>query len=406
MIEGTAANCKIKSITVSDLTASVTCVLYSTSPAKIQRGFKFYLRDKDATLTAISENVYWIDRLNNYNNDSLNIDVNQYHEVLLEIDISNKNKSEIIDNKWVRHCNLVLKNINDFTSNIAWISEDLTLVSKEFEIPTIKNLNLYSDEDYKLNIDFKYKYKSQQDFNYNNTNLYTSIDIISIHTHKVLENILISNEDYSSKIKTTSINSYNVPIKVHIQLKNNKDVTLYSIEKIYKPIIKRASTYIKTKDGVFKVLAFYTKEHKYINEATIVDTIKVNFDSVNIKVNADKVTALYPSIRKPSINATENSLTITNHNDYLQQSWMVVSYKDKVLFSTDNKTYDFLLPDDIKEDIKLNNNTLELSVKVQGSLSLLYKEETFDYSILIISGLCSDNTICSNTQLIRDYKGG
>ena len=91
MIKGTAANCKITSITISESTASIHCILYSTSPAKKHEAFKFYLKDKDNTLTSISENVYWIDRTNNYNNDIRNIDVNQYLELILKVDITKQN---------------------------------------------------------------------------------------------------------------------------------------------------------------------------------------------------------------------------------------------------------------------------------------------------------------------------
>jgi len=267
MINGTTANCKIKSITVSDSTANITCILYSVSPAKQHKAFRFYLRDKDKTLSIISENIYWIDRINNYNNDILNVDVNQYLEVLIQVDISRQNKADVINNKWVRECNLVLRNIDDHSNNFAWISEDLTLISKEFEIPTIKDLDIYTDKDYNLHINFQYKYKSQQDFNYNNKNLFTTIKVLSIYTNNVLETLDIEEEEaMTSKVKTTLLGKYETPIKLQIQLKNNRGDILSMLERLYTPVIRSTSTFIKTENGTKRVLAFYIKDTDILKE--------------------------------------------------------------------------------------------------------------------------------------------
>jgi hypothetical protein len=219
MIKGTTANCKIKSITVTDSTATITCILYSLSPAKEHKAFKFFLRDKDKTLTAISENIYWIDRINNYNNSISNIDVNQYLETTFFIDITNANTADLVENKWVRECNLVIRNVDEIdAAPYAWISEDLTLVSKEFEIPIIKDLDIRSDKNYNLFIDFSYEYKSQADFNYTNNNLYTTINVLSIYTNTLLETIDIKT-GYNSNVHTKFLTQFNTPIKIQIQLK-------------------------------------------------------------------------------------------------------------------------------------------------------------------------------------------
>lgn len=260
MIAGTTANCKIKSITVSDTIATIICIMYSSSPARIHKPFKFYLRDKDSSLTNISENIYWIDRINNYNNDSINVDVNQYLEVILKVDITKNNTADIVENKWVRQCNLILKDLSNSSDTIAWLSEDLTLVSKEFEIPTIYNLDIYSDNQYNLYVDFQYKYKSQQDFNYNNQNLYTTINILSLYTGAVLESLDVHEESFStSKVSAQLLNEYNSSIQVQIQLKNTRGDILFTLDRIYNPVPRQTNTYIKTKDGVKRVLAFYVK---------------------------------------------------------------------------------------------------------------------------------------------------
>lgn len=266
MIKNTTADCKIKSVSINNTTASINCIIYSSSPTKVHQGFKFYILDKDGTTTEISENIYWIDRINNYNNDSINVDVNQYLETVLKIDITNQNKGRIENNKWVRDCTLILKNIND-TSKIAWSSEDLTLISKEFEIPTIQNLDIYSEEDYTLNIKFKYKYKSQLDFNYNNQNLYTTINVLSLYTNNVLETIDIEEENnFTSEVKTKLLNNFNTPIKIQIQLKTNRGDILSTTERVYIPFVRKTSTYIKTPTGIKQVLAFYVKERDILEE--------------------------------------------------------------------------------------------------------------------------------------------
>lgn len=260
MIKGTAANCKIKSITISEFEATIICVIYSSAPAVQHKPFQFLIRDKDKSLTIVSENIYWIDRLNNYNNDSKNIDVNQYAEVILKVDITNSNTSPIIDNKWVRDCNLILKDLSVIGEQLAWISEDLHLVSKEFEIPKVYDLDIYSDKNYNLFIKFQYKYSSQQDFNYNNKNLYTTINIVSLYTDTVLETKDVEEENsYISLVSTQMNGTYNSPIKVQIILKNYRGDSLFKLERIYNPTPRVTNSFIKTETGIKRVLAYYVK---------------------------------------------------------------------------------------------------------------------------------------------------
>ena len=270
MIKGTYSDCKIQSISTSNSTAIIHCIIYSSVPAEKQKAFKFYIRDKNNPLELfeLSENVYWIDRLNNYNNDATNIDVNQYLDLILNIDITNRNRSSVQDNKWVRHCNLILKELNSNEDEYAWISQDLTLISKEFEIPKIENLDICSDDNYNINISYKLFYKSQQDFSYNDQNIYTTINICSLYTDTELETIDVYEEDINNQtIKIKSNNTYISPVKIKIQLKNSNGSLLQTVEKFYKPIQRQTNTFIKTSNGIKKVLAFYVKEIDY-NETT------------------------------------------------------------------------------------------------------------------------------------------
>ena len=157
------AYCKIKETKVSGLKAYITLVIYSSVPqttadimGNINRVFSFYLRDLNSTeLVRLSHNNYWIDRNNNYNNDSNNIDINMHREIILEVDITNNNQSEMQEGRWVRRCNIIL--IDHTTgSEEAWVSEDLELISKEIELPELIKFSIYKNSDNYLEINFKY----------------------------------------------------------------------------------------------------------------------------------------------------------------------------------------------------------------------------------------------------------
>ena len=110
------------------------------------------MRDKNSTdLYKLSNNNYWIDRINNYNNDSNNIDINMHKEIILTVDITNLNRSSMQNNKWVRECNIVMLD-HTIGAEEAWISEDLTLISKEISLPELKTISINKIKD-KYNLD-------------------------------------------------------------------------------------------------------------------------------------------------------------------------------------------------------------------------------------------------------------
>ena len=196
------AYCKIKETKVSGLKAYITLVIYSSVPqttedsmGNIHRVFSFYLRDLNSTeLVKLSHNNYWIDRNNNYNNDSNNIDINMHREIILEVDITNNNQSEMQEGRWVRRCNIIL--IDHTTgSEEAWISEDLELISKEIELPELTKFSIYKNSNNYLEINFKYKYESQEDFSYINSNIYYDLAIKTTYSNETIEH----REFYSSQ---------------------------------------------------------------------------------------------------------------------------------------------------------------------------------------------------------------
>ena len=252
------AYCKIKETKVSGLKAYITLVIYSSVPqttkdsmGNIHRVFSFYLRDLNSTeLIRLSHNNYWIDRNNNYNNDSNNIDINMHREIILEVDITNNNQSEMQDGRWVRRCNIIL--IDHTTgSEEAWVSEDLELISKEIELPELIKFSIYKNSNNYLEINFKYKYESQEDFSYINSNIYYDLAIKTTYSNETIEH----REFYSSQnnpINNTDIsyiseNQYTEPVIVSMQIKNLKGETISIKYKFFNPLIN--SNRVTIKDG-------------------------------------------------------------------------------------------------------------------------------------------------------------
>lgn len=253
------AYCKIKETKVSGLKAYITLVIYSSVPqtskdiiGNIHRVFSFYLRDLNSTeLVRLSHNNYWIDRNNNYDNDSNNIDINLHREIILEVDITNNNQSEMQDGRWVRRCNIIL--IDHTTgSEEAWVSEDLELISKEIELPKLTKFSIYKNSNNYLEINFKYKYESQEDFSYINSNIYYDLAIKTTYSNETIEH----REFYSSQnnpINNTDIsyiseNQYTEPVIVCMQIKNLKGETISIENKFFNPLINSNRVTIKDND--------------------------------------------------------------------------------------------------------------------------------------------------------------
>lgn len=253
------AYCKIKETKVSGLKAYITLVIYSSVPqtsedimGNIHRVFSFYLRDLNSPeLVRLSHNNYWIDRNNNYDNDSNNIDINLHREIILEVDITNNNQSEMQDGRWVRRCNIIL--IDHTTgSEEAWVSEDLELISKEIELPKLTKFSIYKNSNNYLEINFKYKYESQEDFSYINSNIYYDLAIKTTYSNETIEH----REFYSSQnnpINNTDIfyiseNKYTEPVIVSMQIKNLKRETISIENKFFNPLINSNRVTIKDND--------------------------------------------------------------------------------------------------------------------------------------------------------------
>lgn len=237
--------CKIKEIKVSGLKAYITLIIYSSVPqtsqdnmGNIHRVFSFYLRDLNSSnLYKLSENNYWIDRVNNYENNVTNIDINMHKEIILEVDITNNNKSEMQDSRWIRRCNLIM--IDHTTSfEEAWISEELELISKEIELPTIKKFKTYTTKDNTLITRFNLCYETQEDFNYTNQNLTTIINIKSAYSGQIVESLeypeLVGDSPIFD-ITFMSEHTYTEPVIIEILINNLQGTTLKVYSYFFNP---------------------------------------------------------------------------------------------------------------------------------------------------------------------------
>lgn len=272
-----ATYCKIKDIKVSGLEAYITVLVYSSKPqttednlGRTSRVFAFYLKDKDTgNLTRLSNNNYWIDRCNNYNNDSTNVDINLYKEIILTVDISNLNKSKMLNNRWVRECVLLILDQQNSSTEPLWNSEDLELISQEIVTPTISNIKINIDSNSVLHINFKQEFESQEDFNYINNNLKTVVRILSAYNNYLIEEYELTSSDFDNN--TADINTfsheYNSPIIVEINLLNNNNEILLQHKKFYNPMANHR-VFIK-QDGAIKQINTCTINNKQVSNINI-----------------------------------------------------------------------------------------------------------------------------------------
>lgn len=270
MIAGTNANCKIISRSISETTATITLLIFATNSTIPAKPFYIYVQD-DGSLNKerVDNNTYWVDRVNVYNNDTNNVDTNKYKEIIIKIDITKNNTSNIIENKWVRNCYIYLIDAENPRSKIAWSSERLTLISDEFEVPGVSGISfdtvdIESDENGNkkahVKVSFDLDYKTEKDFNYNNKNILATVEVKSVSSGTLIEKKTINTStDLSNSITTDKKYLFDEPILIEIYITNRVGTILRSEKKIYRPFERKSTTFIKTKNGVKKVVAFYVQ---------------------------------------------------------------------------------------------------------------------------------------------------
>lgn len=271
MILNTSSEAKILSTRVTKSKAYITLLIHSKDPQEIRdkdnplevirpnRVFQVYIQE-NGSFTPLSNINYWIDNNNNYDNDLLNVDINRHKEITLEVDITRNGLSPMKGLRWVRECRIILRDVTREHIN-AWISEPLTLVSDEVELPEIQETKIFSLDDFeRLHVGVLFKYKSHQNFSYTNQNLYTAISIRSNQTQQVLESALLYEEQMGKGWVGYTFNTkYDIFIVVDIEVKNLRGETLLKRSQLYRPYIQNFSLYVKHNGEVRRGGAVYVK---------------------------------------------------------------------------------------------------------------------------------------------------
>jgi len=276
MIKGTNADCKIISTTITETTATLTLLIFATKATSPAKSFQLFIKDQDDDIRyLVNNNVYWIDRVNNYNFDSNNIDTNKYKEIIVNIDITKNNLGKIESNRWVRNCQLYLIDETNSSKEIAWSSGNLTLISDEFEIPEIINV-VFRPVNVRVNVveptnphpefnieaEFKLKYTSEKDFNYNNKNFIARLNIRSLSTDAIIDtkDLTSSSVNLVNTITSNKYFNYREPILMEIIIANKNGDIFYTKRRVYNPIKKYSNTYIKTEQGIRRVAAYFVNK--------------------------------------------------------------------------------------------------------------------------------------------------
>lgn len=238
IISGTTDSyCIVKDTKISGTTAYIKLLIVSNTPQQDSCAFSFWVYDLDTKLyTRADNNIYWIDRCDNYTNDSRNIDINMYKEILLQIDITDFNRTNMRLNRWVRNIQLIITSYNSTGfNNPLWVSDSLELISKEIVLPEIKDIKLTQQDD-NIQISFKKYYETQEDFNYADKNIFFTINIESAYTSKVMETHTMFNYNSdTSEIIQVLDTLYEEPINICIYILNNKEEVLFSKKLFYNP---------------------------------------------------------------------------------------------------------------------------------------------------------------------------
>lgn len=232
-IKGTTSSyCKVKDIKISGFKAYIYLIITSLTAQENTCVFSFYIRDLiTQEFLKASNNNYWIDRCNNYENNMSNIDINKYKEIMLEVDITNNNTADMQGNKWVRNIELVL--VNNRTQEECWTSESLELISKEISLPEITSFFITKDSKNNTQVCFTLNYPTQEDFNYINNNLITKLDVTSCYTKLLLESFTIPNG--VNKFTLPLEGKYTEPVDISIRIQNLKEEDLITKTKFYNP---------------------------------------------------------------------------------------------------------------------------------------------------------------------------
>jgi hypothetical protein len=306
---GTNLYIGVNNVNVIKNLAKVELLLFSNEGAEEQKFIRFFIYDYDTKVEyRLDDSNYWVDNFVGITNNasSKNVSINFYKKVLFSIDITNNSQANFDINRWFRKIRFVAKvfsknqNNNYVVENPngSWSTEEITLISQEVFIPTIKQVDVQStstDEDSNLetlNIKLKYDYGSENDFNYTNENLFYQVRLLSVLNRKPFPNgevILQENgsKDLNAAIGIIEHTFFNLELNdfiiINIRLINPKGVVLKTLSKVYKPFVPKNRMYARFNGKVVEIKKIYVNDiNEEYNDNEILDVYK-DFDGVDYK---------------------------------------------------------------------------------------------------------------------------
>ena len=314
-LKGISTYCEIKDVSITQQEAIVKVVLFSNQENNETFGLQFYLVDQDTqTQELINTNTYWVEKFQtsfeSNTNIQNNIDINLFKELFFKIDITNKNRSNFLVNRWVRNVRIIIKldtritvDINgDITqtnpNEVVYTSEKLSLVSGLVIVPDIKQISIKSiNNDVDLDVDLEeivvsiyYDYGIENDFNYNNQNIQYFFRLINPKTLRVIngsQRILTENGTFDQDSKlgvlkyTFTSLKLRTPIIVSISIRDLKGNIIKAYSKFYIPSVPKNKVYVKFNGVVKEVDVIFTN---YKEDTTVnIDKLYVNNGTVDYK---------------------------------------------------------------------------------------------------------------------------
>lgn len=272
MIRDTNADCKILNISTTGAITKINCAVFSIKPTTPAQAFQFYFKDfSTGELTLLTNRVYWIDRINAYSTSAVNVNILNYKEISLDVDITNSANSVIVDKHWVRKGYLQLINTNNASMTPAWTSAALTLISENFEIPELKYAAIVCKTDSSdtnkvfITVKFKLLFTSSQTLKYNFNNLVAVVKLKNISEQKELETVTLDGQNITVENIATFVRSYNIntPFVIEICITNKQGTPYFAYKKRYTTKKTTGKTYIRTLSGIKTAIGWYKQSEIY-----------------------------------------------------------------------------------------------------------------------------------------------
>ncbi len=242
---------------------------------------RFFLYDYDTKIEErINDLNYWISDYSNItsNLSNQNVNINFYKKINFLIDVSNEQRSYFNGNRWIRRIKLIGKVYSANTEgdyvidniNGSWSSGELTLISQEVFVPTLKaiEVNTFNEGSTEVfNIKAKYDYALENDFNYSNPFLYYKFKVNSpINGRLIQSDTLQENgtKDLNTSIGVIEYSFFNLNLDIDsiitIDITNQKGEVLKTKSVVFKPFKPSVRTYIKWNNKVVEVKSIFVND--------------------------------------------------------------------------------------------------------------------------------------------------